>query len=116
MIYCVTYPPQKNIIITQFREKNFPVKLSLHLLETGDVGYRFTLPDGGYSEIFSRSDIESVSREVSALMESNEGYRFFPTAVNLDNAEIQMYSQYTSFGFSEKNRFELLIEKNLGMI
>jgi adenylate cyclase class 1 len=106
----------KNIVIAQYREKNFPVSLSLHLLETGDVGYRFTLPDGGNSEIFSRADIESVSREISSLMESVEGYRFFPTSVNLDYAEIKMYSQYTSFAFSEKNRFELLIEKNLGMI
>ena len=106
----------KNIVITQFREKNFPVTLSLHLLDTGDVGYRFTLPDGGNSEIFSRSDVESVSREISSLMESMEGYSFFPTSVNLEYAEIKMYSQYTSFAFSEKNRFELLIEKNLGMI
>ncbi len=107
---------RNHVVLNKFREKNFPVTLSLHLLESGDVGYRFTLPDGESSEIFSRSDIESVSREISALMESNESYRFFPTAVNLDNAEIKMYSMYTSFGFSEKNRFELLIEKNLGMI
>jgi len=106
----------RNIIISQYREKNFPVVLSLHLLDSGDVGYRFTLPDGGNSEIYSRGDIESVSREISSLMESVEGYKFFPTAVNLDYSEIKMYSLYTSFAFSEKNRFELLIEKNLGMI
>jgi len=106
----------KNIVIAQFREKIFPVTLSLHLLDTGDVGYRFTLPDGGYSEIFSRADIESVSREISSLIESIEDYKFFPTLVNLEYSEIKMYSQSTSFAFSEKNRFELLIEKNLGMI
>jgi adenylate cyclase class 1 len=107
---------KKNIIITQYREKLFPVSLSLHLLDNGDVGYRFTLPDGGSSEIYSRGDIESVSHEISSLMESVEGYRFFPTLINLDYSEIKMYSQYTSFAFSEKNRFELLIEKNLGMV
>jgi len=106
----------KNVVISQYREKIFPVTLTLHLLDSGEVGYRFTLPDGGNSEIFSRGDIESVSREISSLMESVEGYRFFPSSVNLDYAEIKMYSQYTSFAFSEKNRFELLIEKNLGMI
>ncbi len=105
-----------HVVLKQYREKNFPVCLSLHLLESGDIGYRFTLPDGENSEIFSRADIESVSREIASLMESVEEYRFFPTSVNLDNAEIKMYSQFTSFGFSEKNRFELLIEKNLGMV
>ena len=106
----------KNVILSQYREKIFPVCLYLHLLENGDVGYRFTLPDGGSSEIFSRNEIESVSREISTLMESFIEYKFFPTSVNLENSEIKMYSQYTSFAFSEKNRFELLIEKNLGMI
>lgn len=106
----------KNGILIQYREKMFPVCLSLHLLDSGDVGYRFTLPDGGNSEIFSREDIESVSLEISTLMESVAGYRFFPTAVNLEYSEIKMYSLYTSFAFSEKNRFELLIEKNLDMI
>jgi len=98
------------------KEKSFPVALSLHLLDNGEVGYRFTLPDGGFSEIFSRMEIESVSREISTLMGSIEGYTFYPSSVNLDNTEIRMYSLYTSFAFSEKNRFEMLIEKNLGMI
>ncbi len=107
---------RNHVIINQFREKLFPSCLSLHLLDSGEVGYRFTLPDGGFSEIFSRKDIESVSREISSLMDSVEGYSFFPSTVNLENSEIRMYSQYTSFAFSEKNRFELLIEKNLGLI
>ena len=98
------------------KEKSFPVSLSLHLLDNGEVGYRFTLPDGGFSELFSRADIENVSREISVLIESVEGYTFYPSSVNLDNTEIRMYSMYTSFAFSEKNRFEMLIEKNLGMI
>lgn len=101
--------------IRLYSEKNYPLCLSLHLLDTGEVGYRFTLPDGGFSEIFSRDEIEIVSREIASLMESIEGYSFYPTCVNLEHTEIKMYSNYTSFAFSEKNRFELLIEKNLGM-
>ncbi len=107
---------KKHVILSQYRDKLFPVCLFLHLLENGDVGYRFTLPDGGSSEVYSRSEIEIVSREISSLMESVEGYKFFPTSVNLDYAEIKMYSRFTSFALSEKNRFELLIEKNLGMV
>jgi adenylate cyclase class 1 len=103
-------------MIKHYTEKNFQVCLSLHLLDTGEIGYRFTLPDGGLSEVFSRTEIESASREIATLMESVEGYSFYPVLVNLDNTGIKMYSSYTSFAFSEKNRFEMLIEKNLGMI
>ena len=99
-------------IITGLK-KIIPLTLSLHLLETGDIGYRFTLPDGGFSEIFSRQDVEQISSEISVLMESVKGYSYFATDVNLDNIEIKMYMNYTSFAFSEKNRFEVLIEKNI---
>lgn len=107
---------KKQPVLSQLRESMFQVSLSLHLLDSGEVGYRFTLPDGGYSEIFSRREIESVSREISSLIESFEGYSFYPTTVNLDYSEIRMYRMFTSFALSEKNRFELLIEKNLGMV
>ncbi len=110
------YDYERDLALNNYREKLFPVCLSLHLLDNGEVGYRFTLPDGGNSELFSKSEIEGVSREISSLMESIEEYKFFPSSVNLENSEIRMYSQFTSFAFSEKNRFELLIEKNLGMI
>ncbi len=103
-------------MLKYYSEKKSRLSLSLHLLDNGEVGYRFTLPDGGYSEIFSRAEIEGVSREIKSLMDSVEGYSFFPTSVNLENTEIKMYSMFTSFAFSEKNRFEMLIEKNLGMI
>jgi hypothetical protein len=96
--------------------KKFPVTLTLYLLESGEIGYSFTLPDGSNSEIYTRTDIEDISREISSLRNSFDGYIFYPTSINLDNLDIKMYSQYTSLAFSEKNRFELLIEKNLGLI
>jgi len=110
------YNYSEDVVLNRFREKISPVSLSLHILDTGDIGYSFTLPHGDTSEIFSRNEIESISRELSSLMESIKDYLFFPTSVDLSHTEIKMYSMYTSFAFSEKNRFELLIEKNLGMI
>ncbi len=110
------YDYQNDAMLKLFKEKMFPLCLSLHLLDNGEVGYRFTLPDGGYSEVFSRGEIENVSNEIASLIDSVEGYTFYPSSVNLDYSEIKMYSLYTSFAFSEKNRFEMLIEKNLGMI
>jgi adenylate cyclase class 1 len=109
------YPYEKDAVLTNYIESSMPVSLSLHLLDSGEIGYRFTLPDGGYSEIFSRSGIESVSREIAALIESIQGYSYFPNAVNLENSAINLYRSRTSFALSEKNRFEILIEKNLGI-
>lgn len=110
------YSYAEDVILSRDREKIFPVSLSVHILDSGDVGYSFTLPHGDTSEIFSRGEIESISGELLSLMQDFSEYLFFPTSVDLSGTEIRMYSQYTSFAFSEKNRFELLIEKNLGMI
>jgi len=103
-------------LVQHVAKKTMPVTLSLYFLDSGDLGYSFTLPDGENSEIFSKEAIEDISREISSLMKSFEAYTFYPTLVNLDNLDIEMYSQYTSLALSEKNKFELLIEKNLGLI
>jgi hypothetical protein len=104
------------VLAKHIAKKNIPITLSLYLLDSGDLGYSFTLPDGSKSEIFSQTEIEGVSREISSLMKSFDNYTFHPTSINLKNLDIKMYSQYTSLALSEKNRFELLIEKNLGLI
>jgi adenylate cyclase len=90
-----------------------PLVLSLHLLENGEMGYRFTLPDGGYSEIFSRENLHTVSRELKTLGESYRGFSFYPTDVNLENLEMKLYRENTSISFTEKNRFELMVEQGL---
>ncbi len=90
-----------------------PFQLSLHILEDGEVGYRFTLPDGGFSEIYNRTEIVSLANEIKVLMESVPGYSFFVSDAFVEHAEIPLYRNNTSFAFSEKNRFELMIEKGL---
>jgi adenylate cyclase class 1 len=92
------------------------LKLSLHLLESGEFGYRFTLPDGGLSEIFDRNDVDEIAKEFQILMDSVEGYNYYVTDVNLDHIGVNMYRQHTSLAFSEKNRFELMIEKGMKLI
>ncbi|MCP4132018.1 MAG: hypothetical protein GY754_13655, partial [bacterium] len=90
-----------------------PLRLSFHLLETGKIGYRFSLPDGGFSEIYDQSEILEVSKEIKTLMSSVPKYFYFPTDVNLDYLDLKMYKDFTSFSFSEKNRFELIVEKGM---
>jgi len=105
--------PEMETAVFKTRKSLVPFKLSLHLLENGDFGYRFTLPDGGYTDIFDRSDVVDVTKEIKVLMDSVKGYIYYLTDINLLYAELPMYKQFTSISFSEKNRFELMIEKGL---
>ncbi len=91
-----------------------PLRLSLSLLDNGETGYRFTLPDGGLSDTYGRADIPSVAREIAVLMDTVPGYGYYATDITIENIGVAMYRMFTSFSFAEKNRFELLVEKGLG--
>ncbi len=84
------------------------------LLDNGEIGYRFNLPDGGISDNLSKSDIPKIAKEIKVLMETAKEYNYFVTDINYANLEFKMYKDYSTFGFIEKNTFELLIEKGLG--
>ncbi|MBN2041158.1 MAG: class I adenylate cyclase [Spirochaetes bacterium] len=103
--------PSKDENIFRHEKKVVPLKLSLLLLESGELGYRFSLPDGGISENLTRTEIEAVSGEMSVLMQTNQGYNYSVTDINFSNLDLKMYKNFTTYGFTEKNRFELLIEK-----
>ncbi len=105
--------PELDRRIADIRKRLIPTVLSLYMLDDGDIGYRFTLPDGGLSDVLSRKDLPAIAREIKTLQESNRGYSFVPSEVRLDNLEIKLYRDYTSLAFAEKNRFELLIEQGM---
>lgn len=88
-------------------------KLSLLLLENGEIGYRFNLPDGGISDNLNKNEIGTISKEILVLMETVKGYNYFVTDVNYSNLEFKMYKDYTTLCFVEKNKFELLLEQGL---
>ncbi len=102
--------------VSYVRKNIIPITLSLHLLETGDMGYRFTLPDGGYSEIYNAGEIDGIAREIKTLMDNVNGYSYYITNINLNHLDLNMYKNFTSLAFSEKNRFELLVEKGMKII
>ena len=102
-----------DIQLAATRKSIVPLKLSLYLLQNGEMGYRFTLPDGGISDIYNNYQIGEVINELKILMQSVKGYSYVVTEVNLENAGMAIYRNYTSLAFSEKNRFELMIERGL---
>ena len=88
-------------------------KLSLHLLKNNDVGYRFTLPYGGETNLFARSEISNMAKDLRVYMKSVDRYNFYITDVDLSKLNVNIYKNATSFCFAEKNRFELLMERSL---
>ncbi len=106
--------PELDSLLQAALKKIVPFTLSISFLDNGETGYRFTLPDGAYSETCSSHDLMSVARELKVLMQSVPGYLVYPSGVNLNSVSFKLYRDYTSFALSEKNRFELIVEKGLG--
>lgn len=106
--------PELENRIMEMKKRLHPFTLSLHLLDNGEMGYRFTLPDGGYTDMLSTKSVCDVTGEIKVLMESVAGYGFFATDVNLNHLTVKIYKDFTSLPFSEKNRFELLVERGIG--
>ncbi len=105
--------PQLDLNLHNLKTNIPQFKLSLNLMDSGDFGYKFTLPDGTFSEIFSRNEINTISAELKVLMENTKGYSYHVTDISLMNAGLPMYQNYTSLAFSEKNRFEMMVERGL---
>ena len=95
-------------------KKIVPLKLSLLLLDSGEIGYRFNLPDGGISDNLSKTEISGIAKEIKILMETSKDYNYYISDINYSNLDLKLYKDYSTFSFVEKNRFELLIEKGLG--
>jgi adenylate cyclase, class 1 len=107
--------PAQDENIFRYEKNVVPFRLSLVLQENGEIGYRFNLPDGGISESFNANEIGKISKEMQILMDSVKGYHYFITDVNYTNLEFKLYKDFSTFGFVEKNKFELLIEKGLSV-
>ncbi len=106
--------PAQDENIFRHEKKIIPLKLSLLLLDNGEIGYRFSLPDGGISDNLSKNDIPKIAKEISVLTQGAKEYNYNVADINYANLEFKMYKDYTTFSFIEKNKFELLIEKGLG--
>lgn len=105
--------PELDKNIVEARKRIVPTTLQLRMLESGEMGYRFTLPDGNYTDAFTRSGIQAVVREVAVLARSVKGYSFYVSGIDLSHVGMKLYRNFTSFAFTEKNMFELLMEKGV---
>ena len=89
------------------------LKLVLHPQPNGEVGYSFSLPGGTCTNVFTRANIFQVAGELQLLRRHHGGYSHFVTEVDLSNIVTKAFTLFTSFSFTQKNAFEMLIERAL---
>ncbi|MDY6967595.1 MAG: class I adenylate cyclase [Spirochaetota bacterium] len=108
--------PETEKQIAQHEKMIVQFKVSLNLLKNNDIGYRFSLPYGGETDLFSRSEINNIAKDLRVFMKSVDEYNFYITDVDLSNLNVDFYKNSTSFCYAEKNRFELLMERSLQLL
>lgn len=104
------------ITMAEKNKKIMPSGLSLHLLKNNEIGYRFSLPDGSYTDIFTKNTTAKAIKSLAAHMKKTGGYSFYVTDIDLSAVDLKAYRDYTSFAFSQKNLFEMLLERGLAAI
>ncbi|MDY6933293.1 MAG: class I adenylate cyclase [Spirochaetota bacterium] len=102
---------EKNIF--ELEKMIMPFRISLEILDDREIGYRFSLPYGGETSPFKRSDTSKVAKDMLVYMDSVKGYNYYVTDVDLTALDLEIYKKATSFSFAEKNRFELVMESHL---
>jgi adenylate cyclase class 1 len=90
-----------------------PFKIVLSILDKRDIAYQHSLPFGSLSDSFTKQNPKKVLRDLSVYMGAAEGYNFYVTDIDLTKLGPGIYRNATSYGFSEKNKFELLMERSL---
>ncbi|MCU0848214.1 MAG: class I adenylate cyclase [Spirochaetes bacterium] len=108
------YDPVQMKKIFENLKKILPFKLSIRFNDEGEVLYRFSLPDGAFTDVLDKNNLMEVVGELKGLISSVQGYHYFVTDINLEHLSMNLYKNYTSFSFTEKNRFELMVERGLG--
>ena len=108
------FDPELDPEIKEARKRAQPFRLSLHQLASGETGYRFTLPDGSYTNVYTRANMLQVIGDLRLLMRSVRGYSFHASDIDLSQMKAGPQTASTSFAFTGKNTFELLVEKGVG--
>ncbi|RPI92495.1 MAG: hypothetical protein EHM32_09095, partial [Spirochaetales bacterium] len=105
--------PELDRGVIEARGHLVPMSLVLHPQPDGEVGYSFSLPGGAFTNVFTRANIFQVAGEMGLLKRQHGGYSHFVTEVDLSNVMTKAYTMFTSFSFTHKNIFEMLIDRAL---
>ncbi len=95
----------------EVRERVVPLNVSLAQNGSNDTEYLLALPDGTSSGPYTKQNMSVAAATLRGLMQQNNGFHYFVTAFDLKSLKNENYRKFTSFSFSEKSRFELMVER-----
>ncbi len=99
---------------TRFREvqgRVVPLNVVLSQNGSGDTEYLISLPNGSRSGPYNKGNISAAAEIVKGIMNNNPGFLYYVTGIDLKSLMNDNYRKFTSFSFSEKSRFELMMER-----
>lgn len=109
----VPFNPELDRMILDIKKNLVPMRLTLHSVKDEEFGYRFTLPDGSETELFARNSIVGVMQRYGGAMRKAPGYSHYVTDIDVSSVGNRQCRDFTSFSFTEKNVFELLVEQGM---
>ncbi len=99
--------------LVEHERQIIPFNIALSIADKREISYQHSLPFGALSESFTKQNAKKVLRDLSVYMRGTEGYNFYVTDIDLSKLGLGIYRNATSYSFSEKNKFELVMERNL---
>lgn len=108
--------PELDRGVIEARSHLIPMRLLLHPRQDGEIGYSFSLPNGNYTNEFTRANLFQVAGELALLRKRHGGYSYFVTEVDLSKVVTKAFTLFTSFSFTQKNIFEMLVERAMAAV
>ena len=105
--------PEHSIRMEDVLRKSVPSNLAVTIENNREIYYSITLPDGKYSERFSKMNIGVFVKKLKLASQSVKDYRYYITGTDLSKLQHRYFKFYSSYSFFEKIRVELMIESEL---
>lgn len=105
--------PELNRSIQDTIRTMVPLNLSLHIVSNREIGFSMTLPDGATTPVFTKAQIPRIAAQIIEARRRGRGYSYFVTSIDMSHIGPRLYKNYTSFYFTQKNLFEMLVENAL---
>ena len=101
--------PEHSVRIEEILKRIKPCTLWVTFDRNREPQYRISLPDGSPSSHFSKTNATEFMKKLVSLPESKE-YRPYITSADLTALNHRYFTSYTSYGFYEKLRAELMLD------
>lgn len=105
--------PELDERIVRQQKQVFAFKLHIGILSNKEMSYQFSLSSGKMSKLYSKSNVHLMLQEITQIMAQFKGCNYILTDIDLSKVNLAIYRNFSSFSFTTKNRFELLMDNLL---